>query len=79
MDPTAQFYARPSYVGGINFPVYTGSRRQTGGSVFGAIKRAVVPTLKSAGKEMGKQTLGLRKESDNEQPHSFSINPRSVY
>ena len=59
MDPTARFYSRPSYVGGINIPVYSGSRRQTGGGVFGSIKRAIVPTLKTAGKEMGKQALGL--------------------
>ena len=54
MNPTAQFYAQPSYRGGINFPVYTGSRRQAGGSVFGVVKRAVVPILKTAGKEAGK-------------------------
>ena len=59
MNATSRFYSQPSYVGGINLSVYSGSRRQTGGSVFGAIKRAVVPTLKTAGKEMGKQALGL--------------------
>lgn len=59
MNPTARFYSQPSYVGGINIPVYAGSRRQAGGSVFGAIKRAVVPSLKTAGKEMGKQAFGL--------------------
>lgn len=59
MNATTRFYSQPSYVGGLPFPVYSGSRRQTGGSVFGAIKRAVVPSLKTAGKEMGKQALGL--------------------
>ena len=59
MNPTARFYSQPSYVGGIHMPVYSGSRRQAGGNVFGAIKRAVVPSLKTAGKEMGKQALGL--------------------
>ena len=62
MNSTARFYSQPSYVGGVPFNVYSGSRRQTGGSVFGAVKRAVLPTLKTAGKEMGKQAIGLFKD-----------------
>ena len=60
MDSVAQFYSQPSYVGGINFPVYAGSRRQAGGSgIFGMLKRAIVPVLKSSGKALGRQALGL--------------------
>ena len=59
MHPTTRFYSEPSYVGGLNLNVYSGSRRQTGGSIFGSIKRAVVPHLKSTGKAMGKQAIGL--------------------
>ena len=59
MNPSSRFYSQPTYVGSINLPVYSGSRRQAGGSLFGSIKRAVVPTLKTAGKEMGRQALGL--------------------
>lgn len=59
MHPITRFYSEPSYVGGLNFNVYSGSRRQTGGSIFGSIKRAVVPHLKSTGKAMGKQAIGL--------------------
>ena len=60
MDSVARFYSQPSYVGGINFPVYAGSRRQAGGSgIFGMLKRAIVPVLKSSGKALGRQALGL--------------------
>ena len=60
MDSVAQFYSQPSYVGGVNFPVYAGSRRQAGGSgIFGMLKRAIVPVLKSSGKALGRQALGL--------------------
>ena len=59
MNATANFYAQPSYRGGINFPIYSGSRRQAGGSIFGIIKRAVIPVLKAAGKEAGKSAIGF--------------------
>ena len=60
MDSAAQFYSRPSYSGGFNFPVYTGSRRQAGGNaVLGAVQRAVVPALKSTGKELGRQAVDM--------------------
>ena len=42
MNRTHQFYARPSYVGG-SFPVYSGSRRHRGGSIFGATKPFFIP------------------------------------
>ena len=40
MDHTAAFYSRPSYVGGAG-PIFSGARRQRGGSVFGALKSIV--------------------------------------
>lgn len=50
MDPTVEFYSRPShsYRGG-SFPVFTGSRRQRGGSVFGALKKFFMPVTKMIG------------------------------
>ena len=46
MDRTAAFYASPTYVqrgGGI--PIFSGSRRQRGGSILGAIKNFFMPLL----------------------------------
>ena len=48
MDRSASFYSQPSYVGG-GFPVFSGSRRQRGGGIFGAIARAVLPMAKRIG------------------------------
>ena len=46
MDRTAAFYSQPSYVQrGGGFPVYSGSRRQRGGNIFGALKRLIAPIL----------------------------------
>ena len=46
MDRTAAFYSQPSYVQrGGGLPVYSGSRRQRGGSILGAIKSLVMPFL----------------------------------
>ena len=47
MDYTANFYSQPSYVG-AGFPIFAGSRRQRGGSIFGAIKSLFMPFAKSA-------------------------------
>lgn len=62
MDRSAAFYSQPSYVG-AGFPVFSGSRRQRGGSIFGAIARAVMPALKSVGKRalktLGREGLGF--------------------
>ena len=38
------FYSRPSYQSG--YPVFAGGRRQVGGGIFGALKRALLPGLK---------------------------------
>lgn len=47
MDYTANFYSQPSYVG-AGFPIFAGSRRQRGGSIFGALKSLFMPMAKSA-------------------------------
>ena len=45
-DRTAAFYSGPSYTfRGAGFPVYSGSRRQRGGSILGALARNVLPAL----------------------------------
>lgn len=61
MDRTADFYSRPSYVqrGGAGIPVYSGSRRQRGGSILGALKSFFLPLGKSVLKKGTKQAIGL--------------------
>lgn len=65
MDYTAKFYSRPYHVGsGV---VYSGARRQRGGSALGVLKSMVLPImrvvgpklLKSVGKIAKRQMLGL--------------------
>ena len=58
MDRTAAFYAGPSYRG-AGFPVFSGSRRQRGGSILGAIKSMVMPVLGTIGKTALKQAVGF--------------------
>ena len=48
MDATASFYSKPSYHGG-SFPVYSGSRRQRGGGILGALARIALPMAKRLG------------------------------
>ena len=46
MDRTAHFYSQPTYVQrGAGLPVYSGSRRQRGGSILGALKGFIMPFL----------------------------------
>ena len=64
MDRTAAFYSAPSYrYGGGAMPVFSGSRRQRGGSIFGAFKRLFMPIITSLGKKLAKkgaqQAVGL--------------------
>ena len=64
MDQTAVFYSAPSYrYGGGAMPVFSGSRRQRGGSIFGAFKRLFMPIITSLGKRLVKkgtqQAVGL--------------------
>ena len=58
MDRTAAFYAGPSYRG-AGFPIFSGSRRQRGGSILGAIKSMVMPVLGTIGKSALKQAVGF--------------------
>ena len=56
MDRTAAFYSAPSYrYGGGAMPVFSGSRRQRGGSIFGAFKRLFMPIITSLGKRLAKR------------------------
>ena len=59
MNLNAQFYAQPSYHGGVNFPVYSGSRRQAGGSIFSTAKCLILPVMKSVGKQAATSALGF--------------------
>ena len=67
MDNTAAFYSCPSYahIGG-NVPIFSGARRQRGGSIFGAIKRFFLPVISAFGKKIArqgaKQAIGLAKD-----------------
>ena len=45
MDRTAAFYASPSYAQRGGIPIFSGSRRQRGGSILGAIKNFFMPLL----------------------------------
>jgi len=60
MDQTATFYSAPSYAShGAGFPVYAGSRRQKGGSLLGAVKGMMLPTIANVGKSALKEAVGL--------------------
>lgn len=60
MDHTAKFYSRPSYVGsGV---VFSGARRQRGGSVLGALKSMVVPIIKSVGPKIMNKVGSIAKK-----------------
>lgn len=47
MDRTAAFYASPTYIqrGSGAIPIFSGSRRQRGGSILGAMKNFFMPLL----------------------------------
>lgn len=66
MDHTAIFYSSPSYIRGGGLPIYSGSRRQRGGSIFGALKRFFMPVITAFGKKVArqgaKQAVGLAKD-----------------
>ena len=63
MDRTAAFYMRPSYdFHGSGFPVFMGSRRQRGGSIFGSLKRFFTPIAKNVGRHLLSQGVGLAKD-----------------
>ena len=66
MDRTAVFYSSPSYSHGGSMPIFSGSRRQRGGSIFGALKRFFMPVITALGKKVArqgaKQAVGLAKD-----------------
>ena len=60
MDHAATFYSRPSYVGsGV---VFSGARRQRGGSVLGALKSVVAPVMRSVGPRLLKTVGNIAKK-----------------
>ena len=60
MDYTAKFYSRPSYVGsGV---VFSGERRQRGGSILGALKSIVMPVLSKVGPKILKTVGNIAKK-----------------
>ena len=63
MDHTAAFYMRPSYeFHGSGFPVFHGSRRQRGGSIFGSLAKMFSPIAKSVGRQLLSHGVGLAKD-----------------
>ena len=66
MDRTAAFYSIPTYTHGGGIPIFSGSRRQRGGSIFGSLKRFFMPILYGLGKKVAKQgarqAVGLAKD-----------------
>lgn len=62
MDRTANFYSQPTYVQRGGLPIYSGSRRQRGGNVLGALKNFFMPILGSAAKRGLKSAVGLAKD-----------------
>lgn len=56
MSSTSAFYSRPSYLSGAG-TIYSGARRQRGGSVFGAIKSIVTPLISTIGRSLKKNVL----------------------
>jgi len=62
MDRTAHFYSQPTYVRGGSLPIYSGSRRQRGGNVLGALKSFFMPILGKAARRGVGSALGLAKD-----------------
>jgi len=62
MDHTFHFYSQPSYRGGANFPIFTGSRRQRGGGIFGSLGRMFAPIAKRVGKRLLSHGIGLARD-----------------
>ena len=56
MDSTAYFYSRPSYATGAG-AIFSGARRQRGGSIFGALKSIVAPLLSGVGRSLKRNVI----------------------
>ena len=62
MDRTANFYTQPTYVArGGALPIYSGSRRQRGGNVLGAIKSFFMPILAKIAKRGVRSAASMAK------------------
>lgn len=63
MDLTANFYSRPSneFRGG-SYPIFTGSRRQRGGGIFGTLAKFFAPIAKNIGKSLLANTVSFAKD-----------------
>lgn len=60
MDRTALFYSQPSYLmKGNGFPIFVGSRRQSGG---GSFLQTILPTLKEVGKKALQHATNFAKD-----------------
>ena len=58
MTDTVSFYSQPSYSQrGGGYPVFSGPRRMRGGSILGALKSMIMPTLSRIGKTAGRRGL----------------------
>ena len=82
MDRTAVYYSSPSYTFGASaMPIFSGSRRQRGGSIFGTIKGFLMPVLSSLGKKIAKrgarEAVGFAKDVASEAftSNKLSANP----
>ena len=56
MSSTSSFYAQPSYVSGAG-AIFSGARRQRGGSIFGALKSVVAPFISGIGRSLKKNAM----------------------
>ena len=60
MDYTASFYSRPSYVG--SGAIFSGARRQRGGSILGALKSLVLPVMAAVGPKLIRSVGNIAKK-----------------
>ena len=81
MDRTAIFYSQPSYHYGAGsaFPVFSGSRRQRGGSLFGSLKSLVLPVVRDLGRTALRHAIGFADDvvSDMNQGRDLQSSLRS--
>lgn len=61
MNRTAAFYSRPSYLSGAG-GIFSGARRQRGGSILGALKSVVKPLANNLGSSLKSNAFGFAKD-----------------